>query len=237
MSGTDDLVDLFQPPDDPSTFRQGRLLTFDKNTGANTVSLSGAVLTNLPLLNIGDTVNLQGDDVLGPGNGNVVILMKYGAAYAILGRVVTVGSTILNSTAIETKGSNPFSSGGFATTSSLVVQASGIVQVPAWANTASIFAYCWGTANNSTAGVDFFYLQTSLLISGIGGPFGGAVINSASVPAGAWAFAFAGGSRTGQAVTPGGTVTVQGAVKSNSAWAFNASNLIQVESVMTFYKT
>lgn len=234
MATSDDLSGLFLSPplSDPGTqaFRQATVVAFDKNTGANTVNLAGALLTNLPLLNIGDTVNIN--------VGDSVILMKMNNAMAILGRVIQAGGSQLNSTAIETKGSNPSSPGpGFAVTTGFVVQASGVVTVPVWANTASVFAYCWGSAFNSTAVAgEFMYLQTSLVISGFG-TFPGAAIQSASIPATSWGFAFAGGSRTAQPVTPGGTVTVQGAVRSNTgAWALNANNVIQVESVMTFYK-
>jgi hypothetical protein len=93
MSGPTDLADLFGPPPpgpaQTMMFRQGVVLTFDPATLSNTVAVGGAVLSNLPLLGVGEATLLTVGSVVGivsitaPGGGTT---------WAILGRLVTPGS-------------------------------------------------------------------------------------------------------------------------------------------------
>lgn len=130
----DDLTDLLTPqPDDGFGFRQGRLLTYTPSTGANTVLVGGGVLTNLPVVIEGGPANLQGDDVLGPGLGNVIIIMKMKSAWAILGRVLIPGNAdVIDSGLVTQSGRLQNASFAASATSTAVINLT--TQVPSWAN-------------------------------------------------------------------------------------------------------
>lgn len=86
----DNLDDLFAPaPAKPSLdmrYRQGRIVTFNPTTLENTVDVGGTVLTNLPILGVGEATLLAA----GSNVGIAAIQSDKGAAtWAILGRMVT----------------------------------------------------------------------------------------------------------------------------------------------------
>jgi hypothetical protein len=78
-----DLVDLFtaspQGPTQPMGYRQGVIVAFDSVTGANTVTVGGVNLTDLPMLNTSEVLLMT--------PGAVVGIMVVGSTYAILGRL------------------------------------------------------------------------------------------------------------------------------------------------------
>jgi hypothetical protein len=85
------LVGLFAPqpppPSQPVRFRQGVILTFDAVTLANTVLVGGTVMTNLPLLGVGESTLLV--------PGSVVGILAVGEAtqtWYITGRIVAPGT-------------------------------------------------------------------------------------------------------------------------------------------------
>jgi hypothetical protein len=85
---SDDLAPLFDPrPDRPSQdvrFRQGVILTFDRNTLENTVSVGGSVLSNLPLLGVGEVTTLVAGSVVG-----IMAVGEAAKSMFITGRIVT----------------------------------------------------------------------------------------------------------------------------------------------------
>lgn len=89
MSDDDDLSDLFGPPPaSPSLemrYRQGRILTFDQITLENTVDVGGSVMTNLPLLGVGESTLLAPGSIVGITS---VQSLRGTATWAILGRMV-----------------------------------------------------------------------------------------------------------------------------------------------------
>lgn len=93
MSGPSDITDLFGgPPPGPGqnvNYRQGVVLTFDQATLSNTVNVGGTVLTDLPLLGVGESTLLVPGSVVGIIN---VSATGGAASWAILGRLVTPGS-------------------------------------------------------------------------------------------------------------------------------------------------
>lgn len=189
----EDLAGLFRPPDPVEPFRQGVVLTFDTAAGTSTVDVGGLVLSNLPLLNIGDTVNLA--------PGNVVVLMRINGSWAILGRVVVPGSSVLNSSAVSF--ASIYAQGVTAHVSNVSVQVATItIPVPAWANEASVEATSTIFANNSSGAVQGFSLATE--IAGSAAPVGAVV----SVTNGQSQTAVNPYSRV-FAVTPGGSFTVR----------------------------
>lgn len=87
MGALDDVAGLFlAPPPGPAqamAYRQGTIITFDPATLANTVDVGGTVLTDLPLLGVGEATLLT--------PGSVVGLMVIGGgakSLAIIGRLV-----------------------------------------------------------------------------------------------------------------------------------------------------
>jgi hypothetical protein len=152
---SDDLTGLLQPTPDPSAFRQGQIVTFDPATGANTVNVAGALLTDLPLLNIGDTVNLLPDDV--------VVLIKYGASWAILGRVVTPGSASLsaNVVATQTQSAGALGPANLSGTNLIIAQ-TGNFTIPSWANRIDFMAVGFAHALNSTANAEELYCSVAV---------------------------------------------------------------------------
>lgn len=146
----DDISGLLQPQKVDSPFRQGRLLTFNPATGANTVLVGGSVLTNIPLLIEGGAFNLQGDDVLGAGNGNVVILMKMKSAWAILGRILVPGDpNIINSGDVTQRGQ--LGTSNFAVTTGFTSPLNLTSIVPSWANKAVVSSIATATVVGTVA--------------------------------------------------------------------------------------
>jgi hypothetical protein len=83
-----DVATLFGPaaagPALPVTYRQGTIITFNKLTLENTVSVGGATLTNLPILGVGETTSLEAGDPVG--------ILAMGNVMAILGQMVIPGT-------------------------------------------------------------------------------------------------------------------------------------------------
>lgn len=148
---SDDLTSLLQPRAGEPPFRQGTIITFDPSDGSNTVSVGGATLTNVPLLNIGDTVNIS--------PGDVVVLMKLRSAWAILGRVIVPGGSSLSVGVVATETQSAFATNFAVTTSDVAVATTPLFTVPPWANKldVTVSAYCSG--RNSTALDGNFYVR------------------------------------------------------------------------------
>lgn len=160
-----DLTNLFKPPASPEPFRQGEILTFNAATGANTVRLGNAVLTDLPILVGGDTVNFTGR--VGATPGDAVILLKYRSAWAILGRIVGAGNEALTASAVD------FFAGGdgepnFTITNAYTEHGHIEATVPAWANSALVFGTSTVIASNTSGSTDSVRIQTR--INGVVGP-------------------------------------------------------------------
>lgn len=138
-------------------FRQGTIITFNPLTGANTVNLDGATLTNLPLINLGDTTNL--------GPGDSVILFRTNTVppiTAILGRLVPAGSSVLYQQVVSTDGTSNGTS-NFALTTAYVNHSSVALTAPSWANQVQLTCISCVTArNNSGPAVHGIFLQTRI---------------------------------------------------------------------------
>jgi len=155
-----DLTNLFAPPAGPEPFRQGEVLSFDPATGANTVSVGGAVLSDLPILNQGDTVNFV--------PGDAVILLKYRSSWAILGRIIAPGGEALSTVAVDFAGGGASATPApFTITGSFATQGSATLTTPAWANSLLIFATSTVIASNTSGSTDSLRLITD--INGSGG--------------------------------------------------------------------
>lgn len=81
----DDLVPLLIPP--PSTglgFRQGVVLTWNRDTAENTIQVGGSIVADVPILNTAEAL------LLSPGA--VVSILTYGSSWFILGRITIPGT-------------------------------------------------------------------------------------------------------------------------------------------------
>lgn len=165
LVNSDDLTALLQtPPVDDSGFRQGVLLTYNASTGANTVNVGGAILTNLPFVLEGGVFNLV--------PGNVVVLMKLRSAWAILGRVVPVNDPgIINANDQSQTGNLQlinFSSPAAAATVGTIN-----TTTPSWATKANFFVtfsatfLAAGAATTGSVGIQINVGATVLATAGL----------------------------------------------------------------------
>ena len=77
---TDDLAPLLTPGRDQGLkFGQGVVITWNTETGENTISFRGSSLTNLPLLNTTDGLTMATGDVVG--------ILSTGTSHFVLGRI------------------------------------------------------------------------------------------------------------------------------------------------------
>lgn len=146
---SDDLVPLFMDPAPVQPWRQGVVVSFNQLTGANVIDVAGTLLADLPLLNMGDTINLA--------VGDVVVVAKFGTSWAVLGRVVTVGSGKFAVATVATEirtgdGTNfavPLADATVAQTPNFTV--------PVWANKVDVMVMGVANARNSSATPGFLY--------------------------------------------------------------------------------
>lgn len=215
----DDLSSLFQPSDDGfgnSPFRQGQLLTFNQVTGANTVSVSGFTLTNLPISIDSDSVNLVA--------GDVIILLKFQDSYGILGRIVVPGTSGLNRIAskVQIFDAGSSAAGGALTTSSVTKQSLSIVP-PVWATHAEILVGVSAVFRNPSAGANpdamFVKVQSTALATASAELVGSATTGQ---------FAVVGGTTTLRADFAAGTpsIDVNLQVRASNAWATDTFNFV-----------
>lgn len=149
-----DLTNLFQAPTQPEAFRQGVILSFDPATGANTVNVGGAVLTNLPILVGGDTVNFAEDDV--------VVLLKYRSSWAILGRIVIPGNEALTAAAVDFYAGNNWHLDPLTIDTTFAMSSHLSIPVPAWANSALVYASSNAVFANASGSTDTVLTETRL---------------------------------------------------------------------------
>lgn len=181
--------------------------------------VNGGLLTDLPLLNIGDTVNLA--------VGDVVVLMKMKSAWAIMGRIVVPGGAALNSSA-SVSFADLKTTGIIALTTSVVSYAPVTLAVPAWANRVALTATSTGLMTNGSPTARR-YISVSVKVDGvsnIGGGFNTTWIAGAEDSYAMQTISIA------KPVTPGGSVLIE-----TEAFVSTAQNaFILTNSLATFYK-
>lgn len=224
----DDLSGILLPPDGPDVgFRQGTIVAFDPATGANTVNVAGGLLTDVALLNIGDTVNLVA--------GDVVVLMRLRSSWAILGRLIGVpGGDALNATAVGF-GSIGQSELNFGLSTTYAVKASDLIEVPIWANRMLMHATADATVENTSAAADFAYLRV-----GIDSASGGSAFAAVSASAGGHPdkYAHLAASAVAEVPVTGGDLHIVVAEMRSSvgAWAANPGNIVNLNATAIFRK-
>lgn len=230
-SRPDDITGLLQKGPDPTSFRQGRLLTFSATTGANTVLVQGGTLTNLPLLIEGGAFNLQGDDALGAGNGNVVILMRMRSSWAILGRVLTQGDPNIINSADITQGLR-LSTTNFPIPTVTAAPITITSLVPSWANKAVVQSG-WTTSAFSSVATQY---QSEILTLGSSPAFGVSSTFPVSNIAAGTVVTQTVVDSVPVAVNPGSTLTIQGAVRGLTTIPADPNNTAFLVVTVTFQK-
>ena len=198
-------------------FHTGAILSWDSATGENVVNVSGAAISDLPVLNIGDTTNLT--------VGDVVALIRYKTTYFILGRVVLPNSGAFATSAVSFE-KIATKTASFALTTSDTTVISADVHVPAWANRALVHVNYHLAGRNSSGVSTYLNAKISCAALSISGTIYWNVEQVANTGYGTVSVA----ASAEESVTPGATVTVNGVAFVNSGpWAASSEH----EAIMT----
>lgn len=239
MAFSDDLSPLLQKQQEDAPFRQGYMLYYDASTGQNQVEVNGAVLQDLPLLNIGDTINLVGENTAGSGNGSVVILMKMKSSWAIMGRVVIPGNAPLAPGAVLTDFDSQdtrlwYPSGGLdqdvTPTFELFVYTKQFV-LPDWANAVSVAGYAAVFAGNTTGGTDSLAVDVRAVGASV------ATTGIARVPASEYGQAVTYNVAVSTGLSPGFSFQIGCYARTGSGtWTDNTGNFALVRAQVLYYR-
>lgn len=213
-----ELVPFLTPPaQDGLGFRQGRVDTFDQNTGENAIEVGGTYLTDVPMLNSGEATALK--------PGHIVALLTWKSSWWILGRITMPGSDQFASASVAFGGCDDVGV-GFAIQTSYAQKINCLIDVPAWADEAQVTAHVHASIENSTAGFDFAAVR-----AGIDSVFGTGI--EVRAPAGHIVTASASMQRL--VVDPGPTILIQGQVKSTfNNWGPDLGNACQIVATAVF---
>ncbi|GAA1549994.1 hypothetical protein GCM10009804_03220 [Kribbella hippodromi] len=217
---TDNIATLFDAGQPGVRFRQGTILTWDANSGANTIDLAGGTLTNVPILNTGEAVALK--------TGHIVGLLGQGSTWFIIGRVTLPSDPNFASASVA------FGSGGaqlfnysVSTTETLKASSSEIV-VPDWADEAIVIVAGNGCVVNNQASVVSVAMEV-----GVNGGHGGGAWNAVQ-PGQIGSFAAASRNLfTG--LSGGETLTLEALVVCNTlSIAANGANALFMHGIAVF---
>jgi hypothetical protein len=204
----------------PFDFHVGLVESFSQVTGENTVTIRGSLIHNVPMLNIGDTVNLV--------EGDNVVVLKWQTGYFILGRIVQPNSDMFATAAVAFKGEVE-SANNFAITTTMTVHVSETFDIPPWANRVLAFGTVDATGINSLGALD--QLRVRCDVDG----FNGAVHQCDVNPT------FLGSVSATHVIdnvaTPGGTFAIDGLAQTNDGtWASSAFNQLNLSASAIFTK-
>lgn len=132
-------------------FHQGIVTAWDNLTGENTVTIAGASITDVPMLNIGDTTNIL--------VGDTVAVLRYRNAYFIIGRVVVPNTDGFASSAFAYETIDDRASNFIVPKSTPTTVASASGTIPDWANFGIVSARLDFSAFNQTGARDTIYAQ------------------------------------------------------------------------------
>jgi len=221
---TDNLAPLFDQGQAGVRFRQGTILTWDANTGANTVDLAGGTLVNVPMINTGEAIALKA--------GHVVGLLGQGGTWWIIGRITPPNDPNFAGASVAFGTDNAGTATNFGLSTSPVNVISGTIAVPSWVDEAVVLAVGNCQLTNPTAVIDFATIQVS--INGVGG--GG--VQTGFAPLGNASGNYVGAMATSSRAiisSPGSTITVATTLNSQgAAWGVQASNRANVDAIAVF---
>lgn len=223
------IASLFTEPDPSVGFRQGTVVTWNASTGANTISVAGGFLDDVPILNTGEAIALKA--------GHNVGLLTFNGTWFILGRITAVGDPNFASASVAF-GSSSTTAVNYALTVAYANKASVVLTVPPWADEAAVIATTTASITNpiTTGSGDYARIRVA-----IGSNIGGETTHGFAPLIGA------GYTQYYQALTashsfvvasPGGSVTVAAQIRSNGAdWAAQVDNTVALSAMAIFRST
>lgn len=228
MALADDLTGLFPGPrpDSPQVgFRQGKVMTWNANTGENAILVAGTQLLNVPILNTGEAIALKA--------GHVVGLLTFGGSWFILGRITPPNDPnfAAASLAVESKRAQAT---GWSVSTVATVKASGTLTVPLWADEAVVMVSGECGMHNSRAVGDF-----GIFWVGVNGSSPGALgqgyAPSGSVDLQDWQVQNSTDSQRFTGLSGGETLTFEGTVNAGGgAWAADPLNAMFIQATAIY---
>lgn len=220
---TDNLAPLFTPAAPGVRFRQGTILTWNSQTGQNTIDVAGGTLTDVPVLNTSEAIALKA--------GHIVGLLVMGSVAFILGRVTPPNDPNFAAASVAFDGAGVTGT-NFAITTSQVAYASSTLDVPAWADEAIVLATGNCQLTNTRPAVDFATIQ--VFIDGTGG--GGSQTGFSAFGSGDNNFVGSMAVSAQRLISaPGATITVETKLNAQgAAWGVTASNRCNIDAIAVF---
>lgn len=215
---SDDLASLLRHADGDIAFHQGRILSWDPNTGENSVRVRGTPLQNLPILNTGEAIALR--------EGHVVGVLRVKSSYFILGRVTVPGTPEFASASVGFEGD-------WGTAVEFDVPTTGLqividIPVPPWADEALVFVAANTTVVNTAGNPRDFIFFEALLDDSPGRPA------YPEIPFNAFGFAAASAQRVIN-VSGRSLFSVGARWRSwNTTWPAHGSNIVNFDATATF---
>lgn len=179
---SDDLTTLFPRGTPGVRFRQGTILTWNNQTGENTIDLAGGTLVNVPIINTGEAIALKA--------GHVVGMLGQGNTWFIIGRVTPPNDPNFAGASVAFGGDGE-SATNFSVTTAHLDKVAGSIAVPSWVDEAAVLVTANASLANSSASA--FYVSMQVILDGAGGggslfglgPTGGAAGSSNDINNGA----------------------------------------------------
>lgn len=205
-------------------FRQGTVVAFNQSTGANTISVAGAVLTDLPVVSSSESLEITA--------GDVVVLMRLKSSWCILGKVVVPGG-VLASSALAFDQVFDGTTNNFATVNGTTTLVTVNITVPAPFQGAGcealVTAYVSASVLNNSGATRS--IAAGVLIGGTGGAFGSAQ----SIPNTNQGNSSTTRSRIVSA--PGATIAIAGQITSGAVIAADVANQFAIGATAIFRRT
>lgn len=223
MGVTENLAPLFDTGGPGVRFRQGTILTWDAETGENTVDLAGGTLTDVPVLNTSEAIALKA--------GHIVGLLVVGSVAFILGRITPPNDPNFAAASVAFGGAGATATNfGISTTATSKI--SDTIAVPSWADEAIVLATGNCQLTNTTASIDFATIQVK--IDGTGG--GGSQVGASPLGDGSGNYVVSMAVSAQRLITsPGSTITVETFLNAQTAaWAVQASNRCNIDAIAVF---
>lgn len=216
---SDDLSTLFDSGQPGVRFRQGTILTWDPNSGANTVDLAGGTLANVPILNTGEAIALKA--------GHVVGLLGQGSTWFIVGRITPPGDPNFAAASVAFGGAGAQVFGYSTSTVTVVKATSNELVVPDWADEALVMITGFAGVINTTAGITFAGMEV-----GCNGGAGGMAFTDIPANRGGIVGAASRNHLTG--LSGGETLQITGAIQSGVAFAASGSNSMFIHGIAVY---
>lgn len=204
-------------------FHQGTITAWDAQTGENTVQVAGSELQDLPMLSIGDTVDLAAGDTVG--------LLRVKSTMFIVGRIVLPGAGVLATSAIFPETGTVSASGYQVPTSETTVVTTSLT-TPEWSNAMTVFATLHATGRNDRGVIDFMFVRVRINGTSGAGQFGTAQSPNPS-------FTYVSASFSESSAIAGGTeFAISGLVNAQGgAWTANSLNQCDLTYSVIYYRT